>query len=95
MRATAVIWLNPSTLACVFNFYKRFLRKHRSEHPYPDLLEGANERFTLTGLKYIFRHKRKKSLFFELVENFPKHKIFYLDSFKKIKIFFEKIQNQL
>jgi adenylate kinase family enzyme len=94
MRATAIIWLNPSTLACVFNFYKRFFRKHRSKRPYAGLLEGAKERFTLIRLRYIFKHKRKKLFFSKLVENFPKHRIFYLDSFKKIKNFFEKIQIQ-
>jgi adenylate kinase family enzyme len=94
MRATAIIWLNPPTLACIFNFYKRFFRKHRSKRPYAGLLEGAKERFTFTRLKYIFQHKRKKLLFSKLVENFPKRRIFYLDSFKKIRNFFEKIQNQ-
>jgi adenylate kinase family enzyme len=95
MRATAIIWLNPSTIACIFNFYKRFFRKHRRKHPYTGLLEDAKERFTFENVKFIFQHKRKKLFFSKLVENFPKHKIFYLDSFLKIKNFFEKIQNQL
>jgi adenylate kinase family enzyme len=94
-RATAIIWLNPSIAMCIFNFYKRFFRKHRNERPYAGLLEGAKEKFTLTRVKYIFHHKRKKPFFSKLVENFPKHSIFYLDSFRKIKIFCEKIQNQL
>ncbi|MDR1890708.1 MAG: hypothetical protein LBQ23_00780 [Puniceicoccales bacterium] len=91
-RATSVIWLNPSTLKCIFNFYKRFFRKNRKGTPYAGMLENARERFTIKSVKYILRHKEKKSMFEKALEIFPREKIFYLNSFKKVREFCEKIE---
>jgi adenylate kinase family enzyme len=93
-RATAVVWLNPSAVACIFNFYKRFFRKHRSQTPYAGMLEGANEKFTLNGVRYILKHKGKKSFFLKLIESFPHVKVFYLNSFKKIENFPRQISTE-
>jgi adenylate kinase family enzyme len=92
-RATAAIWLNPPAAVCIFNFYKRFFRKNRRQNPYVGLLDGADEKFTIAPLKYIFRHKLKKRLFVKLMGQFRGQKIFYLNSFEKIRNFCEKIRN--
>jgi adenylate kinase family enzyme len=89
-RATTVIWLNPSAVACVFNFYKRFFRRRRRQNPYTGMLKGADEKFTLNGIRYTMRNKRNKFFFLKLIESYPVQKFFYLDSFKKIKDFCEK-----
>lgn len=91
-RATSIIWLNPSILKCIFNFYKRFFRKNRRKNPYVGMLENAREKFTVIGLKYIFFHKKKKHLFEKALENFPRERIFYLNSSKMMKEFYRKIE---
>jgi adenylate kinase family enzyme len=91
-RATAVIWLDPPAMGCIFRFYKRFFRKHRRQNQYIGLLDGADEKFTFTAVRYIFRHKMKRQFFLKLIESFPAEKVFHMNSFEMIKDFCEKIR---
>ncbi|MDR1433236.1 MAG: hypothetical protein LBI61_02750 [Puniceicoccales bacterium] len=94
-RATAIIWLDPPAIGCIFRFYGRFFRKHRRQTPYAGLLEGADEKFTLVAIKHIIRHKMKRQFFLKLIGHFPAEKVFHMNSFEMIKDFCEKIGTEL
>lgn len=91
MRADTIIYLDYSTLSCLWRITKRIFKYHGKTRP--DLTEGCEERFDLEFYHYVATYNliRRKNLLEKINALSVDKSVFILKNDREVELFLEKL----